>query len=211
MSTSMKLTGRREDTDIVLTEQIASALKAELPRRYRLAPEMTLLYSIDQHGISLHSLYRLAKNNKGPCVLSIKDANNNIFGAFLNETLKPGTRYYGTGESFLWKWSKAESKLITYKWTGKNDYIILSDMEFIAVGGGEGVFGLWINSELEKGYSQTCPTFDNEQLSKNPEFECVELEIWGFKFEVGNAQSVPSNENEESKLSGEQFKKCSKY
>jgi hypothetical protein len=45
----------------------------------------------------------------------------------------------------------------------------------------EGVFGLWINSELEKGYSQTCPTFDNERLSPNPEFECVELEVWGFR------------------------------
>lgn len=45
----------------------------------------------------------------------------------------------------------------------------------------EGVFGLWINSELEKGYSQTCPTFDNEMLSPHPEFECVELEVWGFR------------------------------
>lgn len=45
----------------------------------------------------------------------------------------------------------------------------------------EGVFGLWINSELEKGYSQACPTFDNERLTPNPEFECVELEVWGFR------------------------------
>lgn len=43
-----------------------------------------------------------------------------------------------------------------------------------------GNFGLWLNSELEKGYSNTCPTFDNECLSRKPEFECMEMEIWGF-------------------------------
>lgn len=45
----------------------------------------------------------------------------------------------------------------------------------------EGGFGLWINSELEKGYSQSCPTFDNERLTPKSEFECVELELWGFR------------------------------
>lgn len=50
----------------------------ELPRRYRLAPEMTLLYSLDQHGISLSTLYRLVKVNKGPCVLAVKDIDDNV-------------------------------------------------------------------------------------------------------------------------------------
>ncbi|KAI8382372.1 TLDc domain-containing protein [Blakeslea trispora] len=142
---------------------------------------MSLLYSLDQHGISLSSLYRLVKSNKGPCVFAIKDADDNVFGAFLNESLKPGSRYYGTGECFLWKWNALQSRVDAYHWTGKNEYMILSDVDFIAIGGGEGVFGLWINSELEKGYSQTCPTFDNEMLSPHPEFECVELEVWGFR------------------------------
>ncbi|ORE04005.1 TLD-domain-containing protein [Rhizopus microsporus var. microsporus] len=177
----IQLTGRREDTDIVLTDEIADKLRVHLPRRYRLAPEMALLYSLDQHGISLSTLYHLVKNNKGPCVLVIKDADNNIFGAYLNESLKPGTRYYGTGECFLWKWQTPECQITAYKWTGKNDYMILSEPDFIAIGGGEGVFGLWINSELEKGYSQSCPTFDNERLTPRPEFECIELEIWGFR------------------------------
>ncbi|CAO3610544.1 unnamed protein product [Mucor hiemalis] len=181
MSVPVKLTDRRSDTDKVLTEEIANALKAQLPRRYRLAPEMNLLYSLDQHGISLSSLYRLVKNTKGPIVLVIKDGDDNIFGAFLNETLKAGPRYYGTGECFLWKWNAAESKIKAYQWTGKNEYMILSEPDFIAIGGGEGVFGLWINSELEKGYSQPCPTFDNERLTPHPEFQCIELEVWGFR------------------------------
>ncbi|KAI9243868.1 TLDc domain-containing protein [Sporodiniella umbellata] len=142
---------------------------------------MTLLYSLDQHGISLMSLYRLVKSHKGPCVLTVKDGEGQIFGGFLNETLKPGARYYGTGECFLWQWLASEKMLRAYQWTGKNDYMILSEPDFIAMGGGEGVFGLWINSALEKGYSQSCPTFDNEPLSSKPEFDCMELEIWGFR------------------------------
>lgn len=38
--------------------------------------------------------------------------------------------------SFLWKWNKAESKIIAYQWTGKNEYMILSEPDFIAIGGG---------------------------------------------------------------------------
>jgi hypothetical protein len=44
----------------------------------------------------------------------------------------------------------------------------------------DGQFGLWLNSELDKGYSNTCPTFDNESLSLNPEFQCIEMEVWGL-------------------------------
>ncbi|KAI8886012.1 TLD-domain-containing protein [Backusella circina FSU 941] len=178
---SLRLKDRKVDTDPVLSSDIANSLRLQLPSRYRLSSEWTLLYSLDQHGISMSTLYRLVKGNKGPIVLAVKDADDNIFGAFLNETLKSGPRYYGTGECFLWKWSATESKTKAFHWTGKNEYMILSEPDFLAIGGGDGVFGLWINSELEKGYSQPCPTFDNEGLTPAPEFECVELEVWGFR------------------------------
>lgn len=77
--------------------------------------------------------------------------------------------------------------------------MILCNSDFIAIGGGyvfvfvfsylvliffcivsEGRFGLWLNSDLEKGYSTTCPTFDNECLASKPQFQCMELEVWGL-------------------------------
>lgn len=39
---------------------------------------MNLLYSLDQHGISLSTLYRLVKNTKGPIVLVVQDADDNV-------------------------------------------------------------------------------------------------------------------------------------
>ncbi|KAL0095309.1 TLD-domain-containing protein [Phycomyces blakesleeanus] len=183
------LVDRRPDTEPVMTSEIAEQLRPYLPRRYRLAPQWSLLYSLDQHGISLTTLYRLVKSNKGPCIITIKDADDQIFGAFLNETLTCGTSYYGTGECFLWKTTRQDStqtahispKIKVFPWTGKNEYMILSENDFIAIGGGDGKFGLWLNADLEKGHSEQCPTFDNECLSPSPEFECIELEIWGFR------------------------------
>ncbi|KAI7868805.1 TLD-domain-containing protein [Spinellus fusiger] len=189
------LVDRRPDTEPVMTHELAEQLRPYLPHRYRLAPNWSLLYSIDQHGISLGTLYRLLKVNKGPCLLIIKDSNDEIFGAFLNETLVCGTSYYGTGECFLWKTTKTETentqphtvtsslapKIKVFPWTGKNEYMILSETNFIAIGGGNGKFGLWLNEDLEKGHSEQCPTFDNEVLALKPEFSCMELEIWGFR------------------------------
>lgn len=42
--------------------------------------------------------------------------------------------------------------------------------------------GLWIDNELDHGYSETSETFDNPPLNGNSkEFRCVEIEVFGFK------------------------------
>lgn len=52
-------------------------LRPHLPVRIRLASSWTLLYSLDQHGISLSTLYQKVKG-KGPCILAVKDANDEV-------------------------------------------------------------------------------------------------------------------------------------
>jgi hypothetical protein len=52
-----------------------------------------------------------------------------------------------------------------WKWTGKNDYMVFSEPNFIGLGGGDGKFGLWLHSDLERGHSARCATFDNEPLA----------------------------------------------
>ncbi|KAI9492529.1 TLD-domain-containing protein [Zychaea mexicana] len=183
-----QLVGRKEDTEPVLDRTISEKLRPYLPRRHRLTTQWSLLYSLDQHGSSLTTLYRQCRSYRGPCVLAIKDADDTIFGAFLNETLQANSAsYYGTGiilTSFLWKYCKNTGNVQVFPWTGKNEYMILSETEFIAIGGGDGKFGLWINSDLEHGHSEPCPTFDNESLSRKPEFACMELEIFAVSGEL---------------------------
>ncbi|KAI9482686.1 MAG: TLD-domain-containing protein [Benjaminiella poitrasii] len=186
---SVKLTNRKHDTEPVMTEAIAELIRPYIPKRYRIAQKWGLIYSLDQHGISLSTLYTLMKRYDGPCIMILKDADKQIFGAYLSNSLALQNYYYGTGECFLWKLTTCHQqnkeretmpKIKVFPWTGKNDYMILSDSEFIAIGGGDGTFGLWLNSELEKGYSNTCPTYNNEILSIKPEFQCLELEAWGL-------------------------------
>ncbi|KAJ1954262.1 oxidation resistance protein 1, partial [Linderina pennispora] len=99
---------------------------------------------------------------------------------------------------FLWKAfrSSAESRkkdaVKQFKYTGDNEYFILCDPDFVAIGGGRGKFGMWFKSDFLHGYSARCPTFNNEPLCVDPshpksklpdaqqEFVVAHLEIWAF-------------------------------
>lgn len=75
--------------------------------------------------------------------------------------------------SFLWKvdsFPASDSFRVgplvrSFRWSGSNDYLILSDSPaFLSLGGGNGTFGLWLDGNFDKGFSTTCPTFGNEVL-----------------------------------------------
>ena len=57
--------------------------------------------------------------------------------------------------------------------------MIFCETDYLSVGGGDGHYGLWLDSVLERGISQGCPTFGNEALSEEGEkFEVVGVEMW---------------------------------
>ncbi|KAG2357240.1 TLD-domain-containing protein [Suillus spraguei] len=193
---SLHLVGRREGTAVVLSETIANLIRPHLPALTRLPRTWTLLYSLDQHGISLNTLYSRCEPKlpstpgatKGALVV-VKDARDTIFGVWMGDGLwleRGG--YYGSGESFLWRYQ--QGTLDVYKWTGKNDYVALCEPGFISFGGGDGHYGLYLDASLLDGSSAPCPTFDNHVLcsrvdagsvgvKKDVSFECVGLEVWG--------------------------------
>ncbi|KIJ64193.1 hypothetical protein HYDPIDRAFT_112140 [Hydnomerulius pinastri MD-312] len=209
----VSLLGRREGTVGVLNEEIADLLRPHLPALTRLPRNWTLLYSLDQHGISLNTLYSRcepripSRSNPNPPkggLVAIQDAHDTVFGAWLGEgvRLEKGG-YYGSGESFLWRYHPPESKeargtLDVYKWTGRNDYVALCEPAFISFGGGDGHYGLYLDASLLDGSSAPCPTFGNPvlcaqttrpratgeanglpQAKPDVSFECVGLEVWG--------------------------------
>lgn len=52
------------------------------------------------HGISLHNLYRRAEG-LGPYFLIIKDSKDNVFGAFVTDSIRESANFCGSGEMFL--------------------------------------------------------------------------------------------------------------
>ncbi|SMR63585.1 unnamed protein product [Zymoseptoria tritici ST99CH_3D1] len=66
-----------------------------------------------------------------------------------------------------------------FPYTGENDFSIFCQQEYLSVGGGDGHYGLWLDRELRKGVSETCPTFGNEGLSEEGgKFEVLGVEVW---------------------------------
>lgn len=222
------LRDRNHDTDVVIEPWHAARIQALLPLRLRLGKSWSLLYSLDQHGSSLATLYSrvgsfagLTSSSDGTqsegwlrgsssaaqsavlgtsvsdespapgvssevaMVLAVSDTDGNVFGAFINEPLHKSPHYYGNGQCFLWKTVKrrfpappAETdgdasnyddmhpdRAIEYFcWSGENDYMVLSESDYLSVGGGNGRYGLWLDDTFSNGLSSRCPAFNNEVL-----------------------------------------------
>ncbi|KAF3927192.1 hypothetical protein ABW20_dc0104034 [Dactylellina cionopaga] len=193
------LTLSSSNDGLLLTKAIAEEIRLLVPARLQLHETWTLMYSLEQHGVSISTLY--SKLGKGAFVFVVKDTSDGVFGAFVNESLHPSAgRYYGTGECFLWKASmlpgsssasslslanqpaSSPSENIRFKafpYSGINDYMVLCDHNFISFGGGDGHYGLWVDDNFDTGVSSTCPTFGNEPLSDEGEkFNILGVEVW---------------------------------
>ncbi|SAM02527.1 hypothetical protein [Absidia glauca] len=117
----------------------------------------------------------------GASLVVIRTAEEEVIGAYLSESLKSEPYYYGSGECFLYK-SNHKNQLQVYPWTSANDFMIFSNHDFIAIGGGNGQVGLFLHADLQTGHTQPCATFDNETLTRNHYFDIIGLEIWGFGY-----------------------------
>ena len=84
-------------------------IRPHLPALARLPHTWTLLYSLDQHGISLNTLYTRSVNrrtnvgiggtNQGALV-AIRDSGDTLFGAWIEEGIQLSKgAYYGSGEA----------------------------------------------------------------------------------------------------------------
>lgn len=208
--TPLHLHGYKSNTKHkLLTNEIADELRQHLPSILQIGHEWKLLYSLEQNGASLNTLYSCTEPKIGEnttrrrgFILVVEDSHRNLFGAYLNDHLRPldGRYYYGNGDCFLWKIENAKVKQLSrenndvndiqehnetamlrlkvFPFTGLNNFVIYSNASYISVGSGDGKFGLWIDSSLETGASDHVETFGNEPLSSKKKFHIVGVEVW---------------------------------
>lgn len=188
---------------ILTKSMIAEFVKHYLPASLRLL-KWKRVYSLSRDGDSFQTfLANVEKWHK--TLLVVRTNREDLFGAFcddawggLNNEMETPT-YYGSGQSFLFKISKAKSEdvsfaphnsvqeteqIVAFKWTGANRYVQLCDpsKKLIAMGGG-GVtssFGLCLEDDFSVGSSGPCETFGNEPLASQEHFDILDLEVWGF-------------------------------
>ena len=108
--TPIKLHGFSETTtERILTDTLAEEIRLMIPTRLQVQENWTLVYSLDQHGVSLATLYSRCKSFNSPqagFVVIVKDRRENIFGAYLSDYPHVHPHYYGTGECFLFKFTR---------------------------------------------------------------------------------------------------------
>ncbi|KUI71955.1 Oxidation resistance protein 1 [Cytospora mali] len=105
----LELKGFREDTSErarLLTSAVAEEIRIMVPERQRIEDEWNLVYSLDQDGASLGTLYKKCSPYEGTrssFVLVIRDNDGGLFGAYLSDAPHPSAHYFGNGECFLWR------------------------------------------------------------------------------------------------------------
>ncbi|KAG8444265.1 hypothetical protein GDO86_009449 [Hymenochirus boettgeri] len=160
----------------LLDGMLVEKLVHRLPARVQGYP-WNLVYSTQDHGTSLKTLYRNLSSIDSPVLLVVKDMDNQVFGAYATHPFRLSDHYYGTGETFLYTFCP---DFKVFKWSGENSYFINGDISFLELGGGGGQFGLWLDSDLYHGRSNPCSTFNNDSLSKKEDFIVQDVEVWAF-------------------------------
>ncbi|ETO19356.1 oxidation resistance 1-like protein [Reticulomyxa filosa] len=134
-------------------------------------------YSTELHGISMITFYdRCAHADES--ILLLKDTNHCIFGAFVDAPWISSDEYRGSIDCFVWKFDQ-EGGLCVYKPSGSHPYYVRSDMSSITIGGGE-CPALYLDSNLNFGRTDKCPTFDSPPLTTD-NFAVLCLEIYGVE------------------------------
>jgi len=172
------------DIETILDEELAKEIKKSIPCFYReTCNNWYLEYNLAEHGSSLTTFYECQMDCESPIVVAITDSYGDVFGAYLNEPFNPTiTGFTGNRECFLWKLTNEGVKV--YRATSINDYFMMADQDFIAMGVDEnGVFGLFLDNLLLNGESSPCDTYLNEVLSSKRHFECSSLEVWSLQYE----------------------------
>lgn len=111
--------------------KLVPKLEASLATRFR-SYDWKLLYSLAQHGASLHTLLRNVRG-KSPTLVVVETTRGDVFGGFAAVPWTKGSSYYGNGESFVFT---CQPRFERFPWTHKNSMFMLSTDQSIGMGGG---------------------------------------------------------------------------
>nr|CAB3264612.1 oxidation resistance protein 1 [Phallusia mammillata] len=167
------------DTSNLLNDSSVLSLCKNLPARCVGCP-WKLLYSTFEHGMSLRTLYRKMNrlSEDSPVAIIVQDTEGHIFGAVSSCPPQVSEHFKGSGEAFLFT---LEPTLQIYNWSGENMFFLKGNTDSLTIGGGDGLSGLWLDSDLCHGSSHTCLTFNNAVLSSTEDFFIQGVEVWGFR------------------------------
>ncbi|CAG7824891.1 unnamed protein product [Allacma fusca] len=138
-----------------------------------------LTFSSYVHDRSLETLYNKASSFSGPSLIIIKTTNKQVFGALLSDQPRLSNAYYGTCQSFL---VQCRPNFKIYRATGIDIDFLLGCEDSFAIGKKDinGNCALRLNATLTEGRTTECPTYGNQPLAPEINFQIKILECWHF-------------------------------
>ena len=147
-----------------------------------------LKYSLCRDGASLDILKRYCRAATHT-ILAIETTHGEVFGSFTSSPWRTHNRYFGTGESFLWRMrhsrnspvaslfdqAQLESEIDIFPYNGSNPYVQLCTRDKLALGGGGALKPELYGREI-------CPNQEDVQsaLSEGEEAAYLEWNDYGF-------------------------------
>ena len=188
----------------VLTPSMMEAFRGFLPYTVTDA-NFWLKFSVARDGASLSTLLATLRASTYT-IIGVETSNGEVFGAFTGTPWRSSTRWYGNGESFLWRLKNSrialsknikeagtDNEMEVYPFTGYDNLVQYCTSKTIAIGGGDwddqkcpfddepkGI-GLMIDGDLAGGETNSCATFANPRLCKTTssnEFSIANVEVW---------------------------------
>ena len=112
----------------------------------------------------------------------MEDRNKFKFGGFCTEEWFFSSQFYGTGDNFMFTFKNTDQCEHWYV-SGENSLYQFCDRTGFGLGGGTsgGRFALYLGNDLLRGSSIKTECFNNDILSGSTDFECIDIEVWGFE------------------------------
>lgn len=181
------------NADGLLRTRLMEALRGFLP--YAVSEEnFWLKYRMSRNGSSLLTLQESIRASQFTLlVIKAKGEDDCIFGCFTSSPWRRSTKWFGSGQSFLFKYSKGE--LGVYPFTDSDELVQYCTTEMMAAGGGDwkkdgspfgkgqkNGIGLLLDKNLVKGETYSCATFCNPRLCSKAdnEFTIDDIEAWSL-------------------------------
>jgi hypothetical protein len=160
------------DSQVLEPAQFAQ-LRLSVPPRFRRG-RWRLVYQMSRDGASLATLFQKTERTE-PIVIALKTCDGEQIGAYVADGVRRSKRYYGRGETFVYKFSPVFE--VFWARTGGNQFFVAGSADELAIGGG-GASAIWIGVGVEHGYSDACSTFGSPALTREPgeRFRIADLE-----------------------------------
>lgn len=98
---------RLKDKSEILTSEMLRQLSSRISPLL-LMRSWEVRFRVNTDGVSMRTFFaRLEKHN--PSIVLVQDMDNCVFGALVSEIWHPATRFYGTGEAFLFSFKVSSS------------------------------------------------------------------------------------------------------